>query len=348
MARSYLFVMWAGGGNAGPFLCLAEHLRAAGHSVRAVATAVLGPRLAGAGVDLVGTPEGWLPGAADVVRSAGEHPPDVVVVDYMLTDALGGAELVGRPTVALVHTLYRALLADGAPHPMATAGPVEALNPGRIAAGLEPVTSLGDLLHAVDLVLVAAPRSLDAPGEVPANVVYTGPLLEGPGPDAGWDPPAGTGPLVVLTLGTAGDPAQEVPVLRRVVAALADLPVRGLVTLPDDVDRATLGAVPGNVTLSGYVRHAAVLPHADLLVTHAGLGSVVAALAHGVPMVALPLDRDQPDNADALVRAGAGVALAPDAPATDIREAVADQLRRATSPRVTVDPSPAVARLASL
>jgi UDP:flavonoid glycosyltransferase YjiC (YdhE family) len=340
--------MWAGGGNAGPFLCLAEHLRAAGHSVRAVATAVLGPRLAGAGVDLVGTPEGWLPGAADVVRAAGEHPPDVVVVDYMLTDALGGAELVGRPTVALVHTLYRALLADGAPHPMAMAGPVEALNPGRIAAGLEPVTSLGDLLHAVDLVLVAAPRSLDAPGEVPANVVYTGPLLEGPGPDAGWDPPAGTGPLVVLTLGTAGDPAQEVPVLRRVVAALADLPVRGLVTLPDDVDRATLGAVPGNVTLSGYVRHAAVLPHADLLVTHAGLGSVVAALAHGVPMVALPLDRDQPDNADALVRAGAGVALAPDAPATDIREAVADQLRRATSPRVTVDPSPAVARLASL
>ena len=107
--------------------------------------------------------------------------------------------------------------------------------------------------------------------------------------------------------------------LRRVVAALADLPVRGLVTLPDYVGRATLGAVPGNVTLSGYVRHAAVLPHADLLVTHAGLGSVVAALAHGVPMVALPLDREQPDNADALVRAGAGVALAPDSPAGEIR-----------------------------
>ena len=339
MARSYLFVMWAGGGNVGPFLCLAEHLRAAGHSVRAVATAGLGPRLAGAGVDLVGTPEGWLPGAADVVRAAGEHPPDVVIVDYMLTDALGGAELVGRPTVALVHTLYRALLADGGPHPMGMAGPVDTLNPGRVAAGLAPLASLGDLLESVDLVLVAAPRSLDAPGEVPANVVYGGPLLEGPGPDAGWDPPTGTGPLVVLSLGTAGDPADEVPVLRRVVAALADLPVRGLVTLPDYVDRAALGAVPGNVTLSGYVRHAAVLPHADLLVTHAGLGSVVAALAHGVPMVALPLDREQPDNADALVRAGAGVALAPDSPAGEIRDAVADQLRRSTSPRVTVDPS---------
>ena len=250
--------------------------------------------------------------------------------------------------MALVHTLYLALLADGAPHPMGMAGPVEALNPARAAAGLSPLASLADLLDAVDLVLVAAPRALDAPGEVPGNVMYAGPLLEGPGPDAGWAPPAGSGPLVVVSLGTAGDPAQEAPVLRRIVAALADLPVRGFVTLPATIGPGDLGPVAGNVTLSGYVRHAAVLPHADLLVTHAGLGSVVNALAHGVPMVALPLDREQPDNARALVRAGAGVALDPAAPADEIRAAVTDQLRRSTSPRVTVDPSPAVARLAAL
>jgi len=348
VARSYLFVMWAGGGNVGPFFCLAERLRADGHTVRAVATASLRGRLTDAGVDLVGAPEGWLPGAADVVRAAGAHPPDVVVVDYMLTDALGGAEQVARPTVALVHTLYLALLADGVPHPMGMAGPAEALNPARTAAGLSPLASLADLLDAVDLVLVAAPRALDAPGEVPGNVMYAGPLLEGPGPDAGWAPPAGSGPLVVVSLGTAGDPAQEAPVLRRIAAALADLPVRAFVTLPAAIGAGDLGPVAGNVTLSGYVRHAAVLPHADLLVTHAGLGSVVNALAHGVPMVALPLDREQPDNARALVRAGAGVALDPAAPADEIRAAVTDQLRRSTSPRVTVDPSPAVARLAAL
>jgi MGT family glycosyltransferase len=272
----------------------------------------------------------------------------VVVVDYMLTDALGGAEQVGRPTVALVHTLYLALLADGVPHPMEMAGPAEALNPARTAAGLSPLASLADLLDAVDLVLVAAPRALDAPGEVPGNVMYAGPLFEGPGPDAGWAPPAGSGPLVVVSLGTAGDPAKEAPVLRRIVAALADLPVRAFVTLPVAIGPADLGPVAGNVTLSGYVRHAAVLPHADLLVTHAGLGSVVNALAHGVPMVALPLDREQPDNARALVRAGAGVALDPAASADEIRAAVTDQLRRSTSPRVTVDPSPALARLAAL
>jgi MGT family glycosyltransferase len=348
VARSYLWVMWAGGGNVGPFLCLAEHLRAAGHTVRAVAPAGLADRLAEAGADLVRSPDGWLPGADDVVAAAAADPPDVLVVDYMLTDALGGAEQVGRPTVALVHTLYRELLADDAPHPIGMGGPVGALNPARVAAGLPPLASHADLLAAIDCVLVAAPRSLDAPGEVPANVVYAGPLLEGPGPDAGWTPPSGSGPLVVVSVGTVGDPAAEVPVLQRIVAALGALPVRGFVTLAEYVPAGALGDLPANVTVSGYVRHAAVLPHADLLVTHAGLGSVVAALAHGVPMVALPLDRDQPDNARALVRMGAGVALAPDAPVADIRRAVAEQLRRSTSPRVTVDPSPAIDLLTSL
>jgi UDP:flavonoid glycosyltransferase YjiC (YdhE family) len=153
---------------------------------------------------------------------------------------------------------------------------------------------------------------------------------------------------VVVSLGTAGDPAVELPVLRRIVAALGGLAVRGLVTLPASIEPDRLGGVPAAVTVGGYVRHAAVLPHADVLVTHAGLGSVVAALAHGVPMVALPFDRDQPDNARALVRMGAGVALSPDAPSDEIAAAVADQLSRSTSPRVTVDPRPAVDLLEAL
>jgi UDP:flavonoid glycosyltransferase YjiC (YdhE family) len=348
VARSFLFVTWAGGGNVGPFLCLAGLLRARGHDVRAVATAGLETRFAEAGVEDVRSVDGWLPGADDVVDAADRHPPDVVVVDYMLTDALGGAERVGRPTVALVHTLYRELLASGAPHPMGMAGSVDALNPTRVAAGLPALASLADLLAAVDRVLVAAPRSLDAPGTVPDHVVYAGPLLEGPGPDEGWAPPAGSGPLVVVSLGTSGDPEVEAAVLGRIVDGLAALPVRGFVTLPGYLDRADLGAPPPNVTYSCYVRHSAVLPHADALVTHAGLGSVVNALAHGVPMVALPLDREQPDNARALVRMGAGAALDPDTPAAEIATAVADQLRRSTSPRVTVDPGPAVDLLASL
>jgi UDP:flavonoid glycosyltransferase YjiC (YdhE family) len=67
--------------------------------------------------------------------------------------------------------------------------------------------------------------------------------------------------------------------------------------------------VPPNAEVTGLLRHSALLPHADLVVTHAGLGTVTAALAFGVPMVCLPLGRDQFNNARLVEEIGAGVAL---------------------------------------
>jgi UDP:flavonoid glycosyltransferase YjiC (YdhE family) len=359
--------MWAGGGNVGPFVCLAERLQARGHEVAAVATPSLAERLAGAGIEMHASPDGWLPSGDDLTQAIGSYRPDVVIVDYMLTDALGHGEAAGVPTVALVHTLYRDLLVEGAPTPIGMAGTVDDLNASRKAAGLPPIARYADLLTASDVVLVAAPRALDGAGDVPPNVRYAGPLLEGPGPDAGWVPPAGSGPLVVVSLGTAGDRTRELPVLGRIVGALGTMAVRAVVTLPhyiapDDLaagddgtagDRTGAGprrdgALPANVTVTGYVRHTAVLPHADLLVTHAGLGSVVAALAHGVPMVTLPLDREQPENARAVVRFGAGLALSSDASVAELRDAFADQVGRSTSPHVTVDPALTVDLLEAL
>jgi MGT family glycosyltransferase len=195
--------------------------------------------------------------------------------------------------------------------------------------------------------MVTAPRELDAPGDVPANVAYAGALFEGRGPDAGWLPPDGAGPLVAVSTGTVGDPAVETELLERILRALAGLPVRGFVTIGDYIDRGRLEP-PDNVTLSGYVRHAAVLPHADLLVTHAGLGSVVAALAHGVPMVCLPLAREQPDNARAVVRIGAGRALDPGAAVAELSDAVEQELHRADPVRIEPRPRRALELLESV
>ncbi len=334
MTTSWLFVLWDGGGNVSPFLCLAERLRERGHRVTAVATASLSDRLDGAGI---GQPDGWLPEADHVLDAVRDHRPDGLVVDYMLTGALCGAERSGLPVVALVHTLYRELLVDGSPHPMGMAGPVAVLNEARAAIDLPPITTHGDLLARADLVVVAAPEEIDAPGDAPPNLVYAGALAEGPGPDRGWRPPEGAGPLVVVSTGTAGDPAAQTDLIDRVGAALGTIDVRGFVTVPTYIDRSRLQPPP-NVVLSGYVRHAAVLPHADVMVTHGGLGSVLAGLAHGVPLVCLPLDREQPDNARAVARAGAGVALPPDAVPGDIARAVTDQVGRAGVVQFPPDP----------
>jgi hypothetical protein len=88
----FLCAMWAGGGNVGPFVCLAERLQARGHEVAAVATPSLAERLAGAGIEMHASPDGWLPSGDDLTQAIGSYRPDVVIVDYMLTDALGHGE----------------------------------------------------------------------------------------------------------------------------------------------------------------------------------------------------------------------------------------------------------------
>ena len=230
VAGSWLMVTWAGGGNVNPFIGLAGHLMARGHRVGALATRSLLPRLAGAGMEIVGAADGWLASADGVGEAVERFSPDALIIDYMLTGALSGAERCGLTTVVLVHALYTALLADGAPYPIAMSGPVAAINEVRSGLGLAPIAAHADLVAAADLVLVAAPRQLDVAGEVPANVVYAGALFEGPGEDAGWLPPGGDGPLVVVSVGTAGDAAADFELLGRILRALSELPVRGFVT----------------------------------------------------------------------------------------------------------------------
>jgi UDP:flavonoid glycosyltransferase YjiC (YdhE family) len=77
-----------------------------------------------------------------------------------------------------------------------------------------------------------------------------------------------------------------------------------------------------NVVLERFVPHAAVLPHADVLVTQCGIGTVTKGLLYGVPLVCVPLVADQPDNAACVVARGAGVHVPPDAPPEKIGAAI--------------------------
>jgi MGT family glycosyltransferase len=58
-----------------------------------------------------------------------------------------------------------------------------------------------------------------------------------------------------------------------------------------------LGPQPSNVYVRSYIPQSVLLPHCDLVVSHAGSGSIVGALARGLPMVLLPIGADQPFNA---------------------------------------------------
>jgi MGT family glycosyltransferase len=142
-------------------------------------------------------------------------------------------------------------------------------------------------------------------------------------------------PLLVLVAFSTTYQAQE-KLVRRVIAALGTLPVRALVTTGPafEVDEAP----PANVEVDSWVSHAEVLPHTALVVTHAGMGTVMASLAHGVPLVCIPMGRDQNDVSARVVHAGAGLRLPPDADeesiAATIRHALDDSTVAAAAARL--------------
>ncbi|MGY6502823.1 MAG: glycosyltransferase [Acidimicrobiales bacterium] len=320
------FVTWAGGGNVTPAVTIGRRLHRAGHDVFVIGPMSVGERVDSAGLDFVPrtVPDQWdVEVMATSVRDLLiTHAHDVAIVDYMLSGAICGAEATGRPVAALVHTLYAALLVDGAPHPMGFATTTDEVNAARRAVDLDPVGSVADLLDRVDSVLVTCPSELDT--AVPAlgsKVRYVGAMLDAPGAaDVGWrtrkHPER---PLVVVSLGTT--PMDEGPVLQRVLDELADRPVEVLALAAGHLRPETF-RTPPNAQVTGYVRHGSVFPDAAVVVTHAGLGTVLAALRHAVPLVCIPLGREQPDNAVAVERVGAGVMVSPEDPPGAVASAV--------------------------
>src|SRR5690606_3557947 len=102
---------------------------------------------------------------------------------------------------------------------------------------------------------------------------------------------------------------------------LGRLRVQGLVTTGHAVDPDQIRA-PSGVQVVRSAPHRSVLAHADVLVTHGGHGTLMKGLAAGVPIVCIPIGRDQPDNAARLVYRGAGVRVSKKAPAAKVAAAV--------------------------
>jgi UDP:flavonoid glycosyltransferase YjiC (YdhE family) len=116
--------------------------------------------------------------------------------------------------------------------------------------------------------------------------------------------PEGRDPTVLVSLGTTsqGQNAR----LAAAVDLLSSMPVRAVVTT---AGQGTGLRSTSNVLVTDYAPHATLLPDADVVVAHAGLGTVAAALDAGVPLVCMPFDRDQPLNAARVVAVGAGVTV---------------------------------------
>ena len=286
--------------------------------------------------------------AADTLEAIAQVQPDAVVADFVLFGAAMAAERTGIPSVSLIPQIWP-LPVRGAPPfgmglPLAKGALGRArdrlanafvarlfdralprLNATRRDLELPPVASFFDQVLGARALLVLSSPSFDFSAPfVPANVRYVGPVLDDPDwAGSSWEPPWEAGnrdPIVLVAFSSTFQ--DQAGALRRIVDALATLPVRGLVTLGEMLDVSEVPA-KGRVAVVRSAPHQEVLPRAALAVTHCGHGTTVKALAAGVPMVCLPMGRDQDDNAARVVHHGAGVRLSPKASVPQIARAVA-------------------------
>ncbi|MYW93109.1 glycosyltransferase family 1 protein [Amycolatopsis rubida] len=112
-------------------------------------------------------------------------------------------------------------------------------------------------------------------------------------------------PLVYVTMGTAFNTEPEL--FATVANALRGGDFRVVLTVGKGVDPSGLDG--DGVHASEYLPQSQVLPKADAVVHHSGYLTTVGALAHGLPMVLLPVAVDQPYHAHRLSAAGAGIRL---------------------------------------
>jgi MGT family glycosyltransferase len=340
MSGRFHVVTWSGGGNTTPTYALARRLIARGHAVTILGQSAQAEAARDLGARFVplGVPD-WTPGKSledesdafssllfgpavgeAVLDTIAREAPDVLVVDCMLTSALAAAERASMPAAALVHVLYEQFVAGTMGRRWSANLPV--INETRSGFGLPPAASPLALLDPMRLVLVACPQAFDAAMPVlPKNVRYVGAMLDAPptAPSVSPWPLADGRPRVLVALSTTCQ--HQEAVLRRIAAALALLPLEAVITVGPAVDvRATAPA--RNVAVVRYIAHRTVLPDCALVITHAGLGTVMAALAHGVPLLCLPMGREQHDNAARVAACEAGLVLTPDAGVGEISHTI--------------------------
>ncbi|WP_052492390.1 glycosyltransferase [Leucobacter komagatae] len=244
--------------------------------------------------------------AALVARSR----PNVVIVDCLLAAPLRGALAGGARVAVLFHSFGGFFY-----------GRFDRGVPGRAlwALGLRPRT----LWRSAAARIVLADPELDPMSGVREmrDFTWVGTAEQGAEP---LD--RGTRPRVLVALSSTDWPGM-LGVYRRTIAALSTLPVDAVVTTGGVDLGGELTGAP-NVEVRGWAPHEGMLPAMDLVIGHGGHSTTMRALAHGVPLLLLPINpiSDQRLIADTLAAAGLATVLSRSAGAARIREAIATTL----------------------
>jgi MGT family glycosyltransferase len=289
--------------------------------------------------------------APDLQQAIAREHPDVLLVDINSWGALAAAEAWGGPWAALCPYPLALRSIDAPPFGPGLApargqfgrwrdsllrpavlGTIEhtmrpALNDVRRRLALTPLAHVDDMFRRPPLVLSLTAEPFEYPRrDWPDNVVMVGPC--------DWEPPSQlpgwwdriSGPIVLVT--TSSEFQDDGRLVQAALDGLATEQVTVVATLPAG-DPARFNA-PANAHVERFIPHGPLLERAVCAVTHGGMGATQKALAHGVPVCAVPFGRDQFEVARRVEVAAAGTRL----PARRLRpDRLRDKVREAMTCR---------------
>jgi MGT family glycosyltransferase len=271
--------------------------------------------------------------AADTAAAIEAFRPDALLADTNLLGSIIAAEEAGLPVAVVVPNIWE-IPTPGTGDPAVLRftnrvlkGGLPDLNAARAEHGLPPLTALYDQVLGAERILVLSSETFDTVSPfVPPNVRYVGPVLDDPSWSEPWASPwpaGNTDPFVLV--GFSSMYQDQGSLVQRVIDALSGLQVRAVVALGRMLPAGEVSASP-NVAVVRSAPHSILIPDASAVVSHCGHGTTMKALAAGVPMVCIPMGRDQDGTAARVVAQGAGVQLPTSASSADIRAAVRDVL----------------------
>lgn len=332
-----LMVYWDGGGNLPPQRALARELNRRGHDVHVLTHDTQAAAVAsdGATFHSLAHARQWDPAgpnsadeekefifhdlagsaifAEDFLATHAALRPDVCLIDAMLISTMKLALGRGIAFAAFDHLAW---IMEG--RCMGNMNLIAAAVPGPA----EGSTFFG-LLDCAPLVLAASYSEFGTQTSTSPHVHFVGPIRE-PVVSAPWPRRFPDRPFVLVSLSSTFQ--GQGLTLRNICSALAALPLEVLVTTGRGFAPDSLPVADG-LEARSFVPHDAVLPSVDLVVTHAGLGTLMYGAGTGVPCLCFPNGRDQNDNAARIETLGLGRALSPDATPAEIGDAVMEMLR---------------------
>ena len=337
-----LFTTRGSSGHLGPLVPFARACERAGHEVKVAAQEQFGGNVERAGLDFVPfdapPSEEWMPLMAEFAKLDFESANAVMIGEFFagldVTAELPRLTAFAedwRPDLIVRESWEFASTIVGDLHgiPMARVGlgmptieeetitlAAPSVDGARRRAGLPPDPDAARLREPPLLTMVPELLGTAWPAGTESAHRFRFDVADEPAPLPDWWPGL-DGPLIYLSLGSvaAGAHLPYFPDLyRAAIEPLAALPVRLLVTVGDaDRDAAELGPLPANVHVETWVPHDDAAAAADAVVCHGGFGSTLGTLAHGTPLIVIPVfSTDQWANGEAVARAGAGVVLADD------------------------------------